>query len=70
MGVEWGSVDTAKKIEEDVYKPGRQQSKDIFQKQNCKFTKFIQKRRKITYINGKMYCLHVLDVLYCKIKDS
>ena len=36
-----GSMDKVRKIEQDVYKPGGQQGKEIFQKQNCKFIKYI-----------------------------
>lgn len=55
-------MDRARKIEQDVYRPGDQQSKYIFQEQNCReLTKLRQQKRPtMAKINGEMYCLHGL----------
>ena len=55
-------MDRARKIEQDVYRPGDQQSKYIFQEQNCReLTKLRkQKRPTMAKISGEMYCLHGL----------
>lgn len=62
VSVGGGSMDRARKIEQDVYRPGDQQSKYIFQEQNCReLTKLRQQKRPtMAKINGEMYCLHGL----------